>query len=252
MNNRHILTLLLFPFTLNGMEVMSPTATAPVFYHADIIDDKDTPLLPVRVIARSMPEIKQFADYVLTYSEHIDLDNKIVTVQYSVTKDAVEIAQDSVEAQLGNTQIQRYVRRLDDNKTYIRMVFWSTWGAYQRSFSYRHNAPFAQRKIRDNNGIELPCTRTSQGIECGPYFLKTNTIFNAETMHLTGTVTKDSEEIAQYDQEIPCDQMFERRLDQDVTLQIFPFVNTPVPEFSLRNYVDIAPSNQPTQNHIDK
>jgi len=50
MNNRHILTLLvLFSLSLNGMEVMSPTATAPVFYHADIIDHKDT-TLPMRVL----------------------------------------------------------------------------------------------------------------------------------------------------------------------------------------------------------
>jgi hypothetical protein len=245
MNNRHILTLLvLFSLSLNGMEVMSPTATAPVFYHADIIDHKDT-TLPMRVLQRSIPARTQFADYLLIIAdETIDRDRNIVTVKYNVTKDGIEIVQDTIEAELGKTETQRYVRRLDDNKTYVRIAFWSTWAAYQRSFCYRQNAPFAQRKIRDNNGIELPRTRTPQGIQCGAYLLKTNTIFNAETMRLTGTVTKDSQEIAQYDQEIPCDQMFEQRLDQDATLQIFPFLNTPVPEYSLYDYVDIRPANQ--------
>jgi hypothetical protein len=259
---KHILTILmLFPFVLNAMEneempIQRPTRTGVLlsrdllYYYADIIDNKDTPLPPVGRLESNDPSSRsrQFGDYLVTFSQNTDWVTKIMTAQYTVIKDAVEIARDTVRVEAEKAEVQRYVRPLD-NTAYIRMVFWATKQSYDDSFENRRLAPFAQAKIRDNNGIELPRTRASDGLHFGPYFLKALiTGFTSAAMRLTGTVTKGAQEIAQYNQEIPCDQMFEQRLDQDATLQVFPFHHTDTPFLYLRDYVDISSANKTVEN----
>jgi len=255
------LSLAMGPLALNAMElevVYRPgkISRERVFYYADIIDNKDTQLLPVQQQRREdpfAPCMTKFADYLLNVSANTDFSNQLATAHYSVTRDAAKIAQGTVEFEWGKDEIQRYVRRLNVT-AYLRILFFSSQESYQNLLrDVMTGQPTTQGKIRDNNGIELPRINKSDGIQFGAYFLKGKNTRNNETQstQLSATVTKNDQIIAQIDKEIPFDQLFEQRLDQDATLQIFPFFNSPTPPFYLREYVDITQTNSTSDNNIN-
>ena len=109
-----------------------------------------------------------------------------------------------MEFEWGKDDIQRYVRRLNVT-AYLRIIFFSSQESYQNVLrDPRTGQHTTQGKIRDNNGIELPRTIKPDGIQFGAYFLKSNNTSNngTQSTHLSCTVTKGAQKVAEIDQEI--------------------------------------------------